>query len=115
MVVGGDAIRSYSDPDCKAKIEKMTTYDYHVVMKPVGIAKLKARLSEYLRAVRGGATLTVLDRNMPVAKIIPIRQSGLRIRKPAPGSPPPKRMPLPPPLDLEFDVLDLLAEERQDR
>ncbi|HEU5232447.1 MAG TPA: type II toxin-antitoxin system prevent-host-death family antitoxin [Terriglobales bacterium] len=48
-------------------------------MKSVRIAELKSRLSEYLRAVRNGATVTVLDRNTPVAKIIPIQQAGLRM------------------------------------
>lgn len=43
-------------------------------MKSVRIAELKSRLSEYLRAVRNGATVTVLDRNTPVAKIIPINR-----------------------------------------
>lgn len=93
----------------------MTISSYDVVMKAVRIAELKSRLSEYLRAVRDGATVTVLDRNTPVAKIIPIQQAGLRIRKPAPGSLPPKRLALPPPLNLKLDVMDLLDEERADR
>lgn len=84
-------------------------------MKAVRIAELKSRLSEYLRAVRDGATVTVLDRNTPVAKIIPIQQAGLRIRKPAPGAPPPKRLALPSPLNLKLEVMDLLDEERADR
>jgi prevent-host-death family protein len=86
-----------------------------MVMKPVGIAELKSRLSEYVRAVRDGATVTVLDRNTPVAKIVPIQPPGLRVRKPAPGSLPLKRLLLPPPLDLKLDVMELLSEERQDR
>ena len=93
----------------------MTRNGYYVVMKAVGIAELKSRLSEYVRAVRDGATVTVLDRNTPVARIVPIQPPGLRIRKPPPGSPPPKRLPLPPPLGLKLDVMDLLDEERQDR
>ena len=36
-------------------------------MKEVRIAELKARLSEYLRAVRRGETIAVLDRETPVA------------------------------------------------
>jgi prevent-host-death family protein len=84
-------------------------------MKTARIAELKSRLSEYLRAVREGATVTILDRNTPVAEIVPIQQAGLRIRKPAPGSPPPKRLVFPPPLDIKFDVMDLLDQERADR
>ena len=34
-------------------------------MKTVRIAELKARLSEYLRAVRRGETIAVLDRETP--------------------------------------------------
>ncbi len=40
-------------------------------MKTVKIADLKAHLSEHLRAVRAGETLTVLDRERPVARIVP--------------------------------------------
>lgn len=40
-------------------------------MKAVGIKELKARLSEYLRAVRAGETLLVTDRNEVVAEIRP--------------------------------------------
>ena len=83
-------------------------------MKQVRIADLKARLSEYLRAVRRGDTIVVLDRDTPVARIVPVRErSRLRTRKPAPGTPPPNRVPLPRPLKLEMDVVRLLLEERQ--
>jgi prevent-host-death family protein len=40
----------------------------------LGVAELKSRLSEYLRAVRGGETISVLDRETPVAQIVPIRE-----------------------------------------
>ena len=54
-------------------------------MKQVRIADLKARLSEYLRAVRAGESIAVLDRDTPIAQLIPIRESrALRIQKPAP-------------------------------
>jgi len=85
-----------------------------MTMKQVRIAELKARLSEYLRAVRRGETVTVLDRETPVAQIVPVRnRTQLRIRKPAPGTPPPNRVPLPKPLKLNIDVVQLLLEERQ--
>lgn len=84
------------------------------VMKQVRIAELKSRLSEYLRAVRRGETITVLDRATPVAQIVPLREPPrLRIRKPAAGTPPPNRVRLPKPLSLGVDVVDLLLEERQ--
>jgi prevent-host-death family protein len=83
-------------------------------MRSVRIAELKARLSEYLRAVRGGETIAVLDRETPVAQIIPVRERPmLRIRKPAPGTPPLNRVGLPPPLRLRVDVVELLLKERQ--
>ena len=56
-------------------------------MSDVRIADLKARLSEHLRSVRNGDTLTVLDRDTPVARIVPyvaqpleIRQASRRVR-----------------------------------
>lgn len=83
-------------------------------MKQVRIAELKARLSEYLRVVRAGETIAVLDRDTPIAQIAPVRERAtLRIRKPAPGTPPPNRIRLPKPAKLKVDVVDLLLEERQ--
>jgi prevent-host-death family protein len=84
-------------------------------MKQARIADLKSRLSEYLRAVRRGDTVAVLDRDTPIAQIVPIRgRPALRVRKPAPGTPPPNRVPLPKPSKLHIDVVRLLLEERQD-
>lgn len=92
----------------------MTISGHNVTMKQVGIAELKSRLSEYLRAVRHGETISVLDRETPVAEIVPVRQKGaLRIRKPAAGTPPPNRVQLCKPLALKLDVVELLMEERQ--
>lgn len=92
----------------------MTIYSHNMTMRQVRIAELKARLSEYLRAVRRGETIAVLDRETPVAQIVPIRdRTALRIRKPAPGAPPLNRVPLPKPLKINIDVVQLLLEERQ--
>jgi len=83
-------------------------------MRRIRIAQLKARLSEYLRAVRRGETIAVLDRETPVAQIIPFReQATLRIRKPQSGAPAPNRVTVPKSAKLEVDVVDLLLEERQ--
>jgi prevent-host-death family protein len=85
-------------------------------MKQVGIAQLKARLSEYLRAVRRGETIAVLDRETLIAQIIPVRErSALRVRRPPAGTPPPGRVRLPKPVKLKMDVVQLLLEERQSR
>ena len=92
----------------------MTISSHNKTMKQVRIAELKSRLSEYLRDVRRGETISVLDRETPVAQIIPARGVvTLRIRKPAPGAPPPNRVALPKPLWFKTDVLALLIEERQ--
>lgn len=83
-------------------------------MKQVRIAELKSRLSAFLRAVQRGESLAVLDRDTPIAHIVPIReQRGLRIRKPAAGAPAPSKVPLPKAANLRLDVLALLLEERQ--
>jgi prevent-host-death family protein len=95
-------------------IAHMTTSSHNKTMRQVRIAELKARLSEYLRAVRRGETIAVLDRDTPVAEIVPVRnRTGLRVRKPAPGVPAPNRIPLQKPLKLDIDVVQLLLEERQ--
>jgi prevent-host-death family protein len=84
------------------------------VMKRVRIAELKSKLSEFLRAVQGGESITVLDRNTPIVQIVPLSERpGIRIRKPAPGSPAPNKVLLPKPAKLELDVLQVLLEERQ--
>lgn len=83
-------------------------------MKQVRIAELKARLSSYLQAVRSGETVTVLDRDTPIAEIVPIRKTvSLRVRKPAPDAPAPNRVKLPGPSGLPGDIVDYLLEERQ--
>ena len=41
-------------------------------MKKARIAELKNNLSRYLEHVRGGGTVLVLDRNDPVAQIVPL-------------------------------------------
>jgi len=86
-----------------------------MVMDTVRITDLKARLSEYLRAVRRGRTLTVLDRDRPVARIVPCdtERRPLTVRSPRPGAVRLARVSLPPALRVKVDVLALLAEERQ--
>jgi prevent-host-death family protein len=50
-------------------------------MTTVRIADLKARLSEHLRSVRKGRTLTVLDRDTPVARIVPYAAEPMEVRR----------------------------------
>jgi prevent-host-death family protein len=49
-------------------------------MKRVGIAELKDRLSEHLRAVEDGAEVIVLDRKRPIARIVPMVTATGRVR-----------------------------------
>jgi prevent-host-death family protein len=84
-------------------------------MDGVNIAQLKARLSEYLRRVRRGHAVTVLDRETPIARIVPYAAdaASLVIRRPPPGSGKPSAVRLPPPLNIDVDIVTLLMEERQ--
>lgn len=92
----------------------MTTYDYLMVMKTVKIAQLKSELSRYLRDVRRGEPLTVLDRTTPVARLVPIDTGDdVVITVPALGTPAPGRVRLPTPLRVASDVVTLLLAERQ--
>jgi len=85
-----------------------------MVMKSVNIADLKAHLSEYLRDVRRGRELTVMERTTPVARIVPYAAGTavLEVRPPRRRVPRLQDVTLPPALDLEGDVVDLLLEER---
>jgi prevent-host-death family protein len=50
----------------------VTSGDEHETMTHVRIAQLKAHLSEHLHRVRDGDTIEILDRDRPVARIVPI-------------------------------------------
>ncbi len=82
-------------------------------MKSVRIAVLKSRLSEFLRLVRNGQTVEVLDRDTPVARIVPLAKEAPRlvIRKPLR----PSRLHLfkpPPPLPGGERALEILLADR---
>jgi prevent-host-death family protein len=44
-------------------------------MRSVNIAELKNRLSAYLQHVRAGEEIVIRDRNLPVAKLVPLSVS----------------------------------------
>ena len=44
-------------------------------MKKAGIAELKNNLSRFLDQVKNGESILVLDRNQPVAQIIPLQKA----------------------------------------
>ena len=77
-------------------------------------ADLKNRLSEYLRAVRRGVAITVLDRDTPIARIVPYEPeaNGLIVRRAA-GKTAFGKIALPKRYRTDVDVVELLLEERQ--
>jgi prevent-host-death family protein len=81
-------------------------------MSDVRIADLKARLSEHLRSVRNGGTLTVLDRDTPVARIVPYVAQPLEIRKARRRL---RDLKLPPKPSKRTDSVALLVEDRRRR
>ena len=82
-------------------------------MSKVGIADLKAHLSQHLRRVRGGRTITILDRDTPVAQIVPYEAEGpLEVRR---ASRRPVDLRLPPRLARPTDSLSILLKDRSSR
>jgi prevent-host-death family protein len=81
-------------------------------MSNVRIADLKARLSEHLRSVRNGSTLTVFDRETPVARIVPYAAQPLEIRKARRRL---REFKLPPKPAKRTDSAALLVEDRRRR
>jgi len=82
----------------------------------VRIAALKAKFSEYLRRVRRGESLIVMDRDRPVAQLVPIdnhRDDALIV---TPGAGTYARMgdmPLPDCVQLSEDPVRYLLEDRE--
>jgi prevent-host-death family protein len=81
-------------------------------MSDVGIADLKARLSEHLRSVRNGGSLTVLDRDTPIARIVPYAPQALEIRQATRRL---RDLRLPPKPSKPTDSLAILLEDRRRR
>jgi prevent-host-death family protein len=81
-------------------------------MSDVRIADLKARLSEHLRSVRNGGTVTVFDRDTPVARIIPFAAHSLEVRKARRRL---RDLKLPPKPSKRTDSVALLVEDRRRR
>ena len=85
-----------------------------MTMKPVGVAELKAKLSAYLRAVRKGRDVVILDRDTPIARLVPYETRGvLVVREPATRYLALGDVPLPPPVRLPVDPVELLLEDRR--
>ncbi len=76
------------------------------------IAEVKAKFSAYLRRAKAGEEITILDRDVPVARIIGIAQS------PVSSTPPVENLPahqlkLPKPGSYQFDPVETLLEDRR--
>ena len=95
-----------------SRLAHLTSHDYNVVMKNVRIADLKSRLSEHLRSVRNGRTLTVLDRDTPIARIIPYTVEPVEVRR---ATRPLRDLKLPPSPATPTDSLASLLEDRRRR
>jgi antitoxin (DNA-binding transcriptional repressor) of toxin-antitoxin stability system len=81
----------------------------------VRIAELKDHLSAHLRAVEAGETVEVLDRDRPIARIVPIDATPRLTLIPAERPFSEIRDRVYPRVDLGISSLDLLLEERGDR
>ncbi|MGH9418270.1 MAG: type II toxin-antitoxin system Phd/YefM family antitoxin [Terriglobales bacterium] len=85
-------------------------------MKRVRIAELKAHLSQYLRAAQRGQTIVVVDRETPIARLVPLERSpAIEIIPPTDPTRnfwqvPPSTAPPP-----KIDVVELLLEDRARR
>jgi prevent-host-death family protein len=86
-------------------------------MRTVTIADLKNNLSRYLREVRRGENITVLSRDVPVARLVPLEGPGspLAVHAPDPAGARLQDVSLPPPLALGIDIVELLLDERGER
>ena len=95
------------------KFDKVTIHDHNRVMSKVGIADLKAHLSHHLRKVRGGRTLTVVDRDTPVAQIIPYdAEAPLEVRR---ATRRPRDLRLTRPVSKPTNSLSVLLQDRASR
>ena len=79
------------------------------------VSELKAKLSGYLAQVRRGDTVTVCDRQTPIALLVPIAgaAAGLEVREPTDAN----DLPMAPRITLKegIDVVELLRVDRDDR
>ena len=94
-----------------------------VFMTTVSISELKANLSRYLREVRRGGEVQVLDRGKPVARLVPNaadHNQGVRERLISqgllrPGKPGAAAILDEPPMVLPVSISEALVEDRNDR
>ncbi len=83
-------------------------------MIKVKVGELKAKLSAYLRRVRQGESVVVMNRDIPVARIVPEtdRPNALAVREPRGKHLRPRDVPLPRLPKISTDVVKLLLDDR---
>lgn len=86
-----------------------------MAMKQTNVSGLKARLSEYLAAVRNGETVVVHDRRTPIARLVPVDEQSEDLRITDPIGPITGLTIKPPRLRRRIDVVRLLREQRDQR
>ncbi|MCY3604344.1 MAG: type II toxin-antitoxin system prevent-host-death family antitoxin [Gammaproteobacteria bacterium] len=91
-------------------------------MKTVSISDLKANLSRYIREVRRGGEVQVLDRGTPIARLVPPAASGdglrhtlIRTELLRPGKGKAAAILDEAPIQLPASLSDALMEDRTDR
>jgi prevent-host-death family protein len=85
-------------------------------MKRAKVSELKAKLSAYLRNVRNGETVLVMDRTTPIAKLTPIEHPEDDVVILGPRGPTPALKKLKPVrLRKKVDIVELLREGRDQR
>ncbi|MCY3890173.1 MAG: type II toxin-antitoxin system prevent-host-death family antitoxin [bacterium] len=91
-------------------------------MSSVSVSDLKARLSHYLREVQRGGEVQVLDRGKPVARLVPLAETGDEQRERLissgllrPGRGDPLAILDETPLELPTSISEALEEDRADR
>jgi prevent-host-death family protein len=93
-------------------MDKRVDGDYLMTIMRAGVAELKANLSAYLRRVREGEVVTVMDRDRPIARIVAAEEKGYQVRparKTLSDVSPPRA------LRTQTDIVQLLLEERGER
>jgi prevent-host-death family protein len=91
-------------------------------MDSASVSELKARLSHYLRKVRSGGEVQVLDRGVPVARLVAVESVGPEARQLLASSGSVRAaervsdegLQLDP-VKIDVDLLAALHEEREDR
>lgn len=87
-----------------------------MVMRTATVSELKAKLRAYLRNVRNGETILVMDRTTPIAKLTPIEHPEEDVVILGPNGPTPALKKLKPvSLRKKVDLGELLRESRNQR